>query len=228
MRIKSDDIIAGQPALAIRKFLKGCQNHHGQIDTIVEGLKLDITTATQVFQDLLREGYIELSDPPDAPHRNSERWHNTIKGNALANATARKPIKRSTADKLIQEFLQRIKEINGSNDYAYRIKRVLIFGSYLSNSPTLGDIDLSIELEHRYNDPKQREEHRKQRVKAARQQGKEFYSYLEELVWPYKEVLQRLKNRSPSLSIHDAAEENITDHIPTKILFDTTNQHINT
>jgi DNA-binding MarR family transcriptional regulator len=224
MRIKSDDTIAGQPILAIRKFLKSCQGYYGHIDTIAEGLKIDTATATQVFQELLREGYIELSDPPDAPNRSNDRWNNTIKGNALASATARKPIKRSTADKLIQEFLQRVEEIN-NNDYAYRIKRVLIFGSYLSDSPTLGDIDLYIELEDRFSTRKRREEHHKKRVKAASQQGKEFRSYFEELTWPRIEILQLLKNRSPSISIHDAAQENITDlTATTKILFDATDQ----
>ena len=213
MRIKSSETIAGQPTLAMRKFLKGMQGYIGTAETIAEHFKVNNITANQIMQDLLKEEYIET-------HRDIEHWQNTIKGNALANATARKPINRKTADRLLKEFLERVREVNDGN-YAYRVKQVIIFGSYLSDSPTLGDIDLSLVLEKRYNNAEQNNKLEKERINAAHQRGKTFKTYLEQLFWPHEEVLKYLKNRSPSISLHE--EENEKVLIPSKILFDNTN-----
>jgi hypothetical protein len=113
---------------------------------------VDAATAEQIQRGLLEEGYIEPSGSPFGP----EHWHLTLKGSALANARARKPITRKTAERLIEEFLARVREVN-AGDYAYRVRRVIVFGSFLSDSADLGDVDLSIELEDRYADPDARQ-----------------------------------------------------------------------
>ncbi|GLV55918.1 hypothetical protein KDH_27620 [Dictyobacter sp. S3.2.2.5] len=213
MRIKSSDVIAGQPAFAMRTFLKGMQGYIGTAETIAEHFHTDMATANQIMLALLHEEYIE-------PDRDQDHWHNSIKGNALVNATARKPITRTTADRLIAEFLARVGEIN-AGPYAYRITKVILFGSYLSEQPTLGDIDLSLVIEKRYPDPKQQEKLEKERIQAAHQQGKQFHTFLQQLFWPRQEVLQHLKHRSPSLSLHEEEIEHIlAQPVPSSILFE--------
>lgn len=59
MRIQTSDIIAGQPALAIRKLL---QNRDGTIDIAVESLHTDYATAKQALHDLSSEEYIKFTD----------------------------------------------------------------------------------------------------------------------------------------------------------------------
>src|SRR5689334_21940723 len=113
MRIQTSDIIAGQPALAIRKLLK---NRDGTISTAVESLQVDHVIAKQVLDDLSLEGYITFTAPLNTREDRLD-WQNTIKGHALANATARKAITRVKAEQLLTAFLERIKEINACDDY---------------------------------------------------------------------------------------------------------------
>ena len=212
MRIQSSDLIVGQPALAIRKVLRS--RTHIMVDTIVDTLEVDLETARQVLKDLATEGYIEASEDFEG------MWRTTMQGNAVANAKAGRPITRRTADRLVEEFLVRVNEINACDDYAFRVKQVVIFGSYLSDIPTLGDVDLSIELSHRYDDPQEHESHCKARIEHALQQGRHFSTFVHELDWPEEEVRHILKGRSRGLSLHDERHERVLSRpIPSKILF---------
>lgn len=177
MRIQTSDMVAGQPVLAIRKLLKYVQRlPGGTLAIIAEQLKVDTTTAEQIYQALLREGYIE---PAEAIAR-YESWFLTWKGSALANASIRKPITRKTAERLVEEFLARVRQVNAS-DYAYRVGRVIVFGSFLSDSPTLGEVDLSIELVDPYPDARAREAGHKARIAEAQASGRNFRDYMEML-----------------------------------------------
>jgi hypothetical protein len=174
-----------------------------------------------VFQELCRQEYIEPV-PQSHPffRANQCQWFTTIKGNALASATARKPITRQTADRLIAEFLDRVRQVN-TGDYAYRVKQVIVFGSYVSARPTLGDIDLSLVLEDRYQDREARKIGHEARVAAAMEAGRHFRDYMETLTWPEREVLLLLKGHSPSLSLcHERIEQVLKRNIPSKMLFD--------
>ncbi len=220
MRIQPGDEIVGLPALTVRKLMQYAQSGSGgTIKTIAEQLHIDDATAKNIFEALYAEKYIELDDVKD----DNTWWHNTMKGNALANATARKPITRRTAERLIADFLKRVREINTCDDYMYRVKQVIIFGSYLSDGATLGDVDLSIMLEDLYNDASEREARRKERVNYALQEGRSFRSFTEMLIWPYEEVFKKLKNHSPTLSLHDEKTEQVLSRpIPSRILYEAT------
>ena len=221
MRIQKNDVIAGQPAFAVRKLLK---QEQGAITTIARILDIDLPDAQQVFHILCTEGYIQPSEAHYDTDKDDPRWENTIKGNALVNATARKAVTRQTAERLLQEFLQRVEKVNSSDDYAYYIKQVIIFGSYLSGSPTLGDIDLSLVLELRDDDLQERHKHFDERIKLAQKQGRHFKSDLDSAFWPYQEVIQFLENRSSPLSLHDEQHEQVLSRgIPSKIIFDASN-----
>jgi predicted nucleotidyltransferase len=216
MRIQKSDIIAGQPVFTLRKLL---HYEDGTVTTIAEKLGINQEKAKEVFQTLCTEGYIKQTD--SSSDKNDPSWENTIKGYGLVNATARKPITRKTAERLLQEFLQRVEKINSSDEYAYYVKRVILFGSYLSNKPTLGDIDLSLVLEYRDDDPEKRSKHLDERVELAEKQGRHFKSYFASLIWPHEEVMRFLKNRSPSISLHPEQHERVLSRaIPSKIIFD--------
>lgn len=221
MRIQPGDLVLGIPVLSVRKLLKYVQGlQSGTLDIIARQLEVDATTAGQIQQGLLDEGYIEPSDPVIG----QGHWQLTWKGSALANASTRRPITRKTAERLVEEFLARVREVNAAG-YAYRVRRVIVFGSFLGDSPDLGDVDLSIELEDRYSDPGEREAAHKARIAAAENAGRHFKDYLEMLGWPEQELLLKLKNRSPSLSLHyEWREQVLTRPIPSKILFDATLQ----
>jgi hypothetical protein len=220
MRIQSDNLIVGQPALAIRKLLR---QERGTFATLTEVLGIDLLQARQVYEELRTEGYIEPQDLPLTGQADDGSWQTTVKGNALAHATARKPITRRTADRLVEEFLNRVKEVNACDNYVYRVKQVILFGSYLSDSPTLGDVDLAVALECRYDDARKRERQSQERIEQALRKGKSFRTLFEQVTWPYVEVLTILKGHSPSLSLHDVQIEQILSQpIPSKVLFEAT------
>ena len=148
-----------------------------------------------VLQRLLDDELIEESG--------DERWRTSRRGNALAAAHLGRRIKRKTADRLVRELLERVGQVN-KGPYAYRVVRVLAFGSYLSDIATLGDVDLVVELEQR--DPHRHREVADARIEAAIQGGRNFGSYVEAIAWPEQEVLRLLKNRSRYLSLHRAGE----------------------
>lgn len=226
MRIQSGQIIAGYPAMTIRKLmLRGRAYGPGTagncLELIADVLDIDLDTARQVFETLCSEGYIEPM-PADNLffHEDQCQWFTTMQGNALANATARKPVTRQTADKQIEQLLARVEQIN-SGDYAYRVKQLILFGSYLSDAPTLGDVDISIVLEDRYQNAEAREAGHKARITLAMEAGRQFRDIMERFMWPEQEVILLLKNRSPVLSLHGEWREHVLERdIPSRILFD--------
>ena len=108
-------------------------------------------------------------------------------------------LKRSTADGYVEDIRRRIHEVNSDDSFCYRITRAVIFGSYV-NEPEktmLGDLDVALKLEPRYEGPEM-EEHEK----AARDTCPETYGYMEWLGWPREVVLRYVRNRRAYVSIH--------------------------
>jgi predicted nucleotidyltransferase/predicted transcriptional regulator len=226
MRIQATDVLAGQPALALRKLMQqgrklGPTTDGNSLETIAEILEVDLATAKTIFQELCKEGFIEPARRRSGSGaEETYQWYTTIKGNALANASARKPVTRKTADRVVEQFLERVQQVN-EGDYAYRVKRAILFGSYLGDAATLGDVDVSIELEDRAHDPTERQRLRDARIALAEEAGRHFRDFMEELFWPEQEVLLLLKHRSPTLSLHDEERERVLQRdIPSKILFE--------
>ena len=106
-------------------------------------------------------------------------------------------IKRETADRLLTGLRERIIQANGNESFVYRIKRAVVFGSYV-NEPDrqlLGDLDIGIQLEAKY--PKGSAEFK------AKEDECNTSDWLVAAAWPKNEVLRFLRNRSGYISIHD-------------------------
>jgi hypothetical protein len=54
-------------------------------------------------------------------------------------------VTRKTADRVLREFLDRVRGLIANEDALYQVPEVVIFGSYLTNAERLGDVDLAIE-----------------------------------------------------------------------------------
>lgn len=198
MRISSSDQIAGQPILAIRKLLKSGGDYSWTIDHVCSKLNVDQNTAWQVISQLVADGYVERDEK-----FGDEYWQNTTKGFALANASAAKPIKREVAQKHLDSFLDRVRAINSNAALPYVVTKVILFGSFLTDAPTVSDVDIAVQLRHRVADYEQFEALENQRVAAALERGRQLNDYFSQLIWPYQEVLLMLKNRSRVISLHD-------------------------
>src|SRR5271157_4294927 len=81
---------------------------------------------------------------------NYGKWfQTTLKGNQLKNVKFTRRISRVRAEEIVNAFLQRCAEVNKSDYYLCTVQKVVAFGSYVSESPDLGDIDLVISLKRK-------------------------------------------------------------------------------
>jgi hypothetical protein len=131
MNIDSKQTIAGVPILKIRAFLR--QHHQwGWYAATVESSFPGSGQA--ILNALIDEGYVEPSDRPDL-------YNTTPKGGALVKASAAKPVSRKTAERCLKEFLARVEEVRRSPEFVWKVKRVILFGSYLTTDRMLDAID---------------------------------------------------------------------------------------
>lgn len=112
-------------------------------------------------------------------------------------------VTRSKADELIGDLVQRARSINRDSEYLYRVTRLEVFGSYVSEKPKLGDIDVAVDmaLKREYRDGV---DFHKECVKQGR--GRTFRSSLAMLMWPQEKTLRALKAGHRAFSFHDSSE----------------------
>jgi len=203
MRIEKHQMIGDLPAIDVRRFMQRRRDWVFARESMKDFFP-DISDEKlhRTWNVLLGEGYFELREK-----RDGRLWYElTTKGNALAQASAAKPISRKTAEKKLQEFMERVEQINQNEEYALKVGRVALFGSLLSDAPEVSDIDLAIQLEGRLPDREAFSNHSKRRIEVALSSGKSFRTFFEQASWPRHEIYQFLKARSRLFSIHEIDE----------------------
>jgi hypothetical protein len=95
-------------------------------------------------------------------------------------------------------------------------RQLHVFGSHLSDSPDLGDLDLVVEVEQRPG-VNSIVEASKARFQAS---GRTARSYPEELMYGRTEVMRFVKGRSPYLSLHDRNELTEGGATAAKVVFE--------
>jgi hypothetical protein len=195
MRITRDMTIVGVPAVKLRDTFKRLGSIWSEKDlATLLGEEVD---GHRLTLDLLAEGYVE-----PAEGFGGKLFTTTIKGCALALATAAKPIRRATAERLVREVLERAEAVNADGRYLYGVGKILAFGSYLTDCPTLGDVDLAVELKSRHPDQDTLPEKLLSYSKAAEVGGRQFASFFDRLSWPTDEIYRLLKGSSTAISLH--------------------------
>src|SRR5438309_10310964 len=103
--------------------------------------------------------------------------------------------RRNAAVKLAG-VLARVKEANANPEFAYRVRHLIVFGSFVSSDrEKLGDLDMGMTLEPRGGVdrscfPADLEGHRRQcseRIKLAVRDGRRFGNSTEQVFWPQTE-----------------------------------------
>jgi predicted nucleotidyltransferase len=121
-------------------------------------------------------------------------------------------LKRQTADHFVELIRERAEEVN-RGPYAYRVKRIEVFGSYLTDKQDLGDLDVLVTLRPRYAEQSQFEALAEDRRRAAEQAGRAFPLHLNRIYWPTEEVHRALRRRNRTISIHhDTEREPLARH----------------
>jgi hypothetical protein len=198
MRIKKDEIVAGYSALQVRGFLRRFEFGFFMLSAAEGFMQLKSREAEEFVNNMVALNLIE----PTMPFEGRAAFHVATRGHALANATAAKPISRGTADRVLREFMDRMKALNASKKYAFKVRSAVLFGSMLSSVDRLGDVDVAIDLQRRISDSARFRQQCDRRRHLAEEQGREFATAIEWATWPEREVVLQLKGRSHCLSLH--------------------------
>jgi len=189
--------------MQVRALLRRFNQELWTVENAANVLKIPKEQARRLVYSLRRLGYVEVVRQQGRPGT----WRNTMAGNALANSTAAPPLSRTDADRLLKEFLIRVGIVNNDPSWLYRVKKVVIFGSYLNSQQWVGDIDLAIQLDRRPEFAQRWPEALLARADAAAHRGRRFWGFLDRLAWPEIEVMRYLRGGVRWLSLHDWTKE---------------------
>ena len=204
MRITKGQVVAGFPALEVRRLLRRYRLGAFVAEAAEEALELSLAKTAMFLREMVTLGYLEPMNPPLSD--GAPCFEVTSLGQAFANASGAKPISRKTADRVLREFMERVEVVNARDEYVYKIESVVLFGSVLGDNETLGDVDLAIELLPREHDDEKSEAKCQVRRRLAEENGRRFGSVFEWAIWPTMEIFLFLKSRSRSLSLHQLSE----------------------
>ena len=219
MRIDPKEQIADVEILKVRKFLRRVDNTDEWADDfVVYRLKISPKKANRLINELNRRGYIE----PIRIYRQKQLYRKTLKGSTLGLASAAKPVTRKTANRIFSEFMDRVRQVNSDPSFLVKVKKILVFGSYLTDALRINDIDVAVELTWKENHPLVLNKDKVQLTlnlsNIAEDKGKKFSSFIDRLEWPEHEVRLFLKSRSRTLSIHSIHDE-ILNRVQYKVFF---------
>jgi hypothetical protein len=204
MHIDPRSEIDGIPALRIRDCIRRVRGSWITPEYMARCLKVSAPLAARLVDSLIRLGILRESHLIGDGH---QCYEVTAHGSRFMLASGSKPIKRATADRLLRELLERVEEINNGECYLYVVEYVGVFGSYLSDSATINDLDIAYTLKRRHEDSELFMKRIAAKVRKAKEAGRRFPSYLDELAWPELEVLRTLKGRSTAISLHSTDDE---------------------
>ena len=81
----------------------------------------------------------------------------------------------------MSEFLDRVRQVNSNSGFLYRVRKVVVFGSFLSDAPFVGDLDLAVDLCPKEKDSRKHSELIRARANEAARYGRRFRNYVEGL-----------------------------------------------
>jgi len=221
MNINPKELMFGQPILKIREVIRlsmsnKCFDTKSElIEKVANILKVSKAKSKKVFDQLIKEEYFVFIDEKN---RQFCYLSETPKGMRLGIANAIPPISRNKADQLLKDVIKRAEDINSNDNLVYFVEQLNVFGSYLSDKETLGDLDVGVKIS-RKKQGDEFMEHNYKRIDEVIANGKHFKSYVEKLFYPYREIELRLKNKQRSLSLHDLETDGVFNHTETRLVY---------
>ncbi|MCF8372101.1 MAG: hypothetical protein K9H64_10795 [Bacteroidales bacterium] len=224
MRLNSKDILFGQPVLKIREVIRSAMqeklwgtNENEICKKISVILKTNPEQAKKVVEQLIDGSYLKLMRHSS---RGETQFELTVgsKGSQFGLASAASVITRQKANQLLSDLIERAKVINARDDLVYYVDCLRVFGSFLSDKDTLGDLDIGYKLISKY---KGREFtlYNQARIKIAENTGRHFNNFVEKLAWPRDEIVKALKAKKRGLSLHDIEIDDVFSKTVSKIVF---------
>jgi predicted nucleotidyltransferase len=204
--------LAGFLLVEIRDFLNRFSLNPFDVERVQNTFRIPSKKALVLIAALEREGYITKADK--TPY--AQYWTLTDAGSRLASAYAARPISRKTADKKLAELIERAKQVNRSDDFAFCVCQIAVVGSYLSDALTMSDVDVVVSLRPRLSDADAQQSLEAKRINASQ---RSFSNIVEQIYWPRHEVMFFLKSRSRALQFVGENRDFLSD-CPKRIIFE--------
>jgi predicted nucleotidyltransferase len=172
--------------------------------TAMKQFGLDEPHVTDTLRRLERSAWISFAGTQDG----IDTWRPADRGVRLTATRLLKRISVAEGRAILSRFLEEARAINAEASWSRRVRRVLLFGSLLSNSDkdTIGDVDVEVQIERRAL-PKEVLTELEDAEKSPKRTQRNF---IDSLCWPETRVLQRLRKVSRYISLHPESDLNVT------------------
>jgi predicted nucleotidyltransferase len=199
IQLEAGQEIAGFPALEIRSLLRAIADSSFREAWLCEkGYSKE--EAARLMEVLLKHRYVDFDRDVKADPKLGPSYKLTEQGRLMMRASGAKRVQRHTANRVLEEFMARVRIVNESPRFLIRVTEVVVFGSYLSDKETLGDLDIACSYENKFL-------HLDQNALAEKlhdhliASGRRFKG-LAALFWPWEEVQLFLKSKKRTISLH--------------------------
>lgn len=123
-----------------------------------------------------------------------------------AKPKGRPQVRRARADMLIGQIIAEAERLNADPTMMHSVARLSVFGSYLTDKPVLGDLDIAVLLNARWDsNVKGQWEAMRTTFLAAHPPAPSRSDYMSKLLWPQLYIFRRLRV-GRGMSIHDEEE----------------------
>ena len=134
----------------MRKLLREVDNETDWgSEFVVNLLGISVKKANDLLSELNKEGYIESTRVV----KRQRKWKKTFKGSTLGLSTAARSVNRTTAERAYSEFMTRVHNVNNDPKFLFKVVKVIVFGSYLSDAAKVNDIDIAVKLAWKEDHP---------------------------------------------------------------------------
>jgi hypothetical protein len=138
MRLARAARIGSWSTLEVRQMLRRLGPEMHDLPDATAVLGMPPAEARRVLTLLSRAGYL-LREPSTG---RAVRWRRTQAGETVAAAPLGSPFSRARADRLVARVLTRVATVNRQPHFLCRVTAVGVFGSYLTDTPSVAELDV--------------------------------------------------------------------------------------
>lgn len=142
MRVDRNRRIGRWPSLEVRQMLRRLGTEARDLPTVALRWGMREAEARRTLAALGRLGYVARD--PDPAH--AAPWRRTRHGDELAGASISRPLTRAQARRMLTRFLRRVAEVNRKRHFLCRVTAVGVFGSYLTDTLAIDELDIAIQV----------------------------------------------------------------------------------
>lgn len=189
--IDADEVIAGLPALEVRRL---CKRLQGRELTTAEFAAANDMGGPEALRVLNKLKNLQITLKTSG--RGLSATWGLGRAAGLLFGTGRgvkNQFKRETADQALAGLKERIAEVNSDPYYLYYVARAAVFGSHLTTDrKRVGDLDVAVKLVSRVADRDESVRLSQSRSAKASWEGVSFPNYTANITFAYNETLKAL------------------------------------